>query len=159
MIETMYAAPGIGLAANQVGVPYRVFVMIGSPADYACFNPKIVGFSNEIVELDEGCLSFPNLFVKIKRPRDIRVRFTDYNGDVSTHTFTGMTARIFQHELDHLDGKLFYNLADRYHREKAIKYAKKQNKIVYDKLKIEEERKKQIDRAKINWFTAGSNNI
>lgn len=130
LIQTMYDANGIGLAANQVGYPYRVFVMRGHPADFACFNPKIVGYSNEIVELDEGCLSFPNLFVKIKRPRDIRVRFADYNNEVSTHTFTGMTARIFQHELDHLDGKLFYNKVDPYHREKALRAAKKRNKIV-----------------------------
>lgn len=130
LIATMYEANGIGLAANQVGYGYRVFVMRGHPADFACFNPKIVGFGSEIVELDEGCLSFPNLFVKVKRPRDIRVRFADYNGEVSTHTFTGMTARIFQHEMDHLDGKLFYNKVDPVHRERALKAAKKRNKVV-----------------------------
>jgi len=121
MVKTMYENNGIGLAANQVGIPYRVFAMRGAPENFVCFNPKIVQPSQMEVVLEEGCLSYPGLFVKIKRPQHVRVRFTLPNGDTVTRQFTGMSARIFQHELDHLDGIIFYNRANLYHREKALK--------------------------------------
>jgi peptide deformylase len=73
-----------------------------------------------IVSLEEGCLTYPGLIVKIKRPQHVRVRFTKPNGETITKLFTGMTARIFQHELDHLDGIIFYNKANRVHRDKAL---------------------------------------
>jgi len=120
MIEAMFLYDGIGLAANQVGVPYRVFAMRGSPENFVCFNPKIVQPSETVVSLEEGCLTFPGLAVKIKRPQHIRVRFTKPNNETITRQFTGMTARIFQHELDHLDGIVFYNRANRFHRDKAL---------------------------------------
>jgi peptide deformylase len=72
------------------------------------------------VSLEEGCLTFPGLTVKIKRPQHIRVRFTKPNNETITRQFTGMTARIFQHELDHLDGIIFYNRANRFHRDRAL---------------------------------------
>jgi peptide deformylase len=71
--------------------------------------------------MDEACLSFPGVTAKIKRSREIRVRFQAPSGAVVTQKFEGLTARIFQHELDHLDGVLFFNRAGRYHREKALK--------------------------------------
>jgi len=117
----MYDWNGIGLAANQVGVPYRVFAMRGSPENFVCFNPRIVQPSAENIILEEGCLSFPGLLVKVKRPKHIRVRFQTPNGDTRTETFIGMTARIFQHELDHLDGRLYFNRANKYHKEIAMK--------------------------------------
>lgn len=123
LIETMNANNGIGLAANQCNIPKRVFVMKGEP-NYACFNPKIINQSDEVILLEEACLSFPGVVVPIKRPKSIRVRFQTPNGEVTTKTFTGMTARTFLHELDHLNGILFYNNANRYHREKALKRAK-----------------------------------
>lgn len=121
LVKFMYDNNGIGLSANQVGVPYRVFAMRGQPENFVCFNPKIVWKSEAQVVLEEGCLSYPKLFVKVKRPQHIRVRFMTPNGQTRTDTFTGMTARIFQHELDHLDGVVFYNNANRFHREQALK--------------------------------------
>jgi peptide deformylase len=121
LVKFMYDSNGIGLAANQVGIPYRVFAMRGSPENFVCFNPKIVWKSQMKIELEEGCLTYPGLIVKVTRPQHVRVRFTTPNGDTLTKQFTGMTARIFQHELDHLDGVLFYNKANRYHRDAALK--------------------------------------
>lgn len=125
LVKTMYEYNGIGLAAPQVGLPYRVFCMRGAPENIVCFNPKIVAYSNEHIELEEGCLSFPGLLVKIKRPQHIRARFQYPNGETVTRQFTGMTARIFQHELDHLEGKLYYTRASRVTRELAFKRMKK----------------------------------
>lgn len=121
LVKFMYEKNGIGLAANQVGINCRVFAMRGSPEDFVCFNPKIVATSEAEVVLEEGCLTYPGLYVKIKRPQHIRVRFTGPNGDTFTKQFTGLTARIFQHELDHLDGVVFYNRANRYHRDRALR--------------------------------------
>ena len=121
LVKFMYENNGLGLAANQVGVPYSVFAMRGQPQNYVCFNPRIVQPSAEEIILEEGCLSFPGLVVKVKRPRHIRVRFQLPNGETVTETFIGMTARVFQHEMDHLEGKLYFNRANRYHKEVAIK--------------------------------------
>lgn len=121
LVKFMYDNDGIGLAANQIGVPYRVFAMRGNPENLVCYNPKIVQPSEAEVTLEEGCLTFKGLLVKIKRPQHIRVRFTLPNGETVTRQYTGMTARIFQHELDHLDGIIFYNRANRYHRDQALK--------------------------------------
>lgn len=121
LVKTMYDSNGIGLSANQVGLPYRVFSMRGSPENFVCFNPKLVQPSEMEVILEEGCLTYQGLLVKIKRPQHIRVRFTTPNGETLTKQFTGMTARTFQHELDHLDGIIFYNKANRYHRDQALR--------------------------------------
>lgn len=120
MLDTMVREKGIGLAANQVGLPYRLFVMRGEPS-FACFNPKIVHAGEEVTLLDEGCLSFPNLIVKVKRSAEVRLRFQTPSGSTTTKTFHGLTAKVIQHEMDHLDGVLFFNRANRYHREKALK--------------------------------------
>ena len=120
LAETMIHNNGIGLAANQIGIPYRVFAMTGEPIK-VCFNPRIVDQTSEEVVLEEGCLSFPGLWVKVKRPSIIKVRYTMANGETVTEKFIGMTSRIFQHEFDHLDGILFYNKANLYHRERAFR--------------------------------------
>lgn len=120
LAETMIHHKGVGIAAPQLGLPYRVFAMTGNPIK-VCFNPRIVDISSEMVSLEEGCLTFPGLLVKIKRPKIIKVRYTMANGETVTEKFVGMTARIFQHELDHLDGILFFNRANLYHREKAFR--------------------------------------
>jgi peptide deformylase len=112
---------GVGLSANQVGIPFRVFVMRSSPENFVCFNPKIVYYSEDTETLEEGCLSFPLVNVKIKRSKHIRVRFQVPSGETVSMSFDGLTARVFQHEIDHLDGKLFVNRANRYHRDKALK--------------------------------------
>jgi peptide deformylase len=121
IIKFMYDNNGIGLAANQVGVPFRVFAMRGQPENFVCYNPKIIQPSEMQIELEEGCLTYPGLLVKVTRPQHVRVRFTTPNGETITRQFTGITARVFQHELGHLDGETFYNKANRYHREQALK--------------------------------------
>lgn len=125
LVKTMYDNNGLGLAANQVGVPYAIFAMRGHPENFVCFNPRIIWTDDETIVLEEGCISYPNLFVKIKRPRTIRVRFQTPNGEVRTDRFEGISARIFQHELDHLNGVVFYDRANRYHRDQAMKRWKK----------------------------------
>jgi peptide deformylase len=121
LVKFLYENDGLGIAANQVGFNLRVFAMRGTPENFVCFNPRIVDKSKETISLEEGSLTYPGLMVKIKRPRHIKVRFQTPNGDVQTKTFTGMTARVFQHELDNLDGIVFYSKANRYHRDKAMK--------------------------------------
>ena len=120
-VKFMYEKKGIGLAANQIGVPYRIFAMRGSPENFVCFNPKIVHYSEEKIVLEESCLSFPGLVVKVKRSKLIRVRFQTPNSEIKTEKFVGMTSRIFQHEMDHLDGTLFFNRANLFHKEQAMR--------------------------------------
>jgi peptide deformylase len=117
----MYDNNGLGIAANQVGTPYRIFAMRGAPENFVCFNPKIVQYSEQTVVLEEGCLTYPGLLVKIKRSEFIRVRFQTPNGETLTKQFIGMSARVFQHEMDHLDGIVFYNRANKFHREQALR--------------------------------------
>lgn len=128
LVETMLHHNGIGLSANQCGLPYRVFVMLGLEI-IPCFNPRIVDMSKETIVLEEGCLSYPGIFTKVKRPRRIKVRYADPTGSVVTQTFDGMTARVFQHELDHLDGINYQQRANRYHLEQALKKKKHKNNL------------------------------
>jgi len=121
LIKFMYDNNAMSISANQVGVPYRIFAMRGYPENFVCFNPKIVQPGEALVLLEETALTFLGLLVKIKRSQHIRVRFATPNGQVRTDTFTGMTARQFQHELDFLDGIPFYSRANRYHKELAFK--------------------------------------
>lgn len=118
LITTMHAHRGIGLSANQCGLPYRVFVLWAAEP-VVCFNPKIVDVSEEEVLLEEGCLSYPNLFVKIKRPKSVRVRYQDVYGNTQTDKYTGMTARGFLHELDHLNGVVYTKHASVMHLSRA----------------------------------------
>lgn len=124
LAETMRENEGMGLSANQIGVRTRAFVMRAEEI-IGVFNPRVVDTSSETVTLEEGCLSYPNLFVKVKRPKSIKVRFTTPDGETSTKMFTGMTARVFLHELDHLDGIAHTSRANRYHLEQARKLSKK----------------------------------
>jgi len=125
MIEIMYREGGLGLAANQVGLKHCIFVMRGTPekGDFICVNPRIVNLSVEQILLEESCLSYPGLIVKVKRSRHARIRFAtpgmgdSYYNSTVTCQFTGITARVVQHEMDHLDGVLFYNRASKYHRD------------------------------------------
>jgi len=125
--ETMIYNHGIGLAAPQVGIPLSVFV-VGDPDNresvICMFNPSIVDTFSEDVYYEEGCLSFPGLYIKIKRPGAIRIRFTDMNGETTTTKYTGMTARAIQHEYDHLQGTLYQTRANMIHRERAMRQYK-----------------------------------
>jgi len=119
LAETMLAENGIGLAANQCGLPYRVFVLLADEI-IPCFNPVIVDQSTEMILLEEGCLSYPGLSVKVKRPKKIKVRFAEPNGNVVTKVFDGITSRAFQHELSHLNGIVHLNEASYIHRKQAL---------------------------------------
>jgi peptide deformylase len=90
-----------------------------------CFNPRVVDVSSEEIELDEGCLTFKNLWLKIKRPKHIKVRYTEPNGNVVTKKFTGMSARCFLHEMDHMNGVKFMEHVGKVQLEMAKKRQKK----------------------------------
>lgn len=98
---------GVGFAANQMGFLYRVFAMnIGEQTTFL-YNPEVVSSSDELLTITEGCLSFPGLFMKVKRPKAVRVRYQDREGEIHEEDLAGIAARCFQHELDHLDGICF----------------------------------------------------
>ena len=107
MAEVMFENGGLGLAAPQVGLNYRMFLMGDPESAVACFNPRIVEVSQETTYDVEGCLSFPGLFLKVQRPKEVVTQFTDSNGQTQVMTFTDIMARCFCHELEHLDGILY----------------------------------------------------
>ena len=125
MISLLYEAKGLGLAANQVGLPYKIFVMRGSKENYCCINPRIVNLSVDIEKGEESCLSWPNLIIEKERSRDCRVRFQGPNGQTYTHQFTGLTARVVQHECDHLLGIPFFQGISRLKLDMVLRKAKK----------------------------------
>jgi peptide deformylase len=107
LVETCKKYNGLGLSANQCGYNYRVFVM-GSGEEYvAFFNPKIISVSEETTRMEEGCLSYMDLFLNIERPSIIEVEYQDFTGATKTAKFAGITARCFQHELDHMNGIVY----------------------------------------------------
>jgi peptide deformylase len=111
MLETMYDAPGIGLAAPQVGVTKRVIVMDcikdGPPEPIALVNPEVIWASEDQTIYEEGCLSIPEVYNDITRPAEVTVRWLDLDGKPQERQFSGLWAICVQHEIDHLDGKLF----------------------------------------------------
>ncbi len=111
MLETMYAAPGIGLAAPQVGVTKRVIVMDcikdGPPEPLVLLNPQVVWASEDVSVYEEGCLSIPEQYAEVKRPTAVTVRWMGLDGAGQERTFEGLWATCVQHEIDHLDGRLF----------------------------------------------------
>jgi len=132
MIELMLANDGIGLAANQVGIKVRVFVMgyIGNPeAAQAFFNPMVVATVDDVEELEEGCLSFPGIYVNIKRPKKILARWQNSKGDWQESEFDGYNCKCFLHELDHLEGIVFQD------RVSALKWAMATKKTTKRKFK------------------------
>lgn len=108
LIELMLSSNGIGLAANQVGLLKRVFaIKLAGKEPIAMFNPRIISESTTIVECEEGCLSFPNLWLEVKRPKQIESEYFDKYGNQCTITLSGIDCRCFLHELDHLNGICF----------------------------------------------------
>lgn len=113
MLETMYHAPGIGLAAPQVGVTRRLLVMDcvkdpeAAPRPMVLINPVVTWRSEDLSTYDEGCLSIPDQYAEIERPAEVRVRWTALDGSQQEEQFAGIWATCVQHEIDHLDGKLF----------------------------------------------------
>ena len=134
LAETMIKNKGVGLAAPQVVINKSVFV-VGDPTNkesiMAFFNPILVDLFGEVVYYEEGCLSYPGLYVKVKRPQQVRMRFTDMHGETSTNKYTGFTARVIQHEFDHLMGITFHKIASA--RGKHQKILKKQRRLIINK--------------------------
>jgi peptide deformylase len=134
MLETMYDAPGIGLAAVQIGVPKRVIVMDlargeEDPKQPRYFvNPEIVWASEETLPYEEGCLSVPEIFDEVERPARVRLRYLDYDGKPVEEEAEGLFAVCIQHEMDHLEGVLFIDHLSRLKREQAVKKVRKQVK-------------------------------
>ena len=126
---------GLGLSANQIGLPFRMFVMGGHPqiedgkVRYV-FNPLINDVSPESIVMKEGCLSFPFLFLGIKRPKWVNVRYTDENGEEIEETLHGMSGRIFQHENEHMNGYVFTDLVSKLKLERAEKSKQKMIKEI-----------------------------
>lgn len=131
MIELMKASRGIGLAANQVGIIGRVFVMqpqlTENKQPFALFNPKLLEINGEEVLGEEGCLSFPNLFISVKRPQEITVEYVDKNQNTCIIKLTGIDARCFLHELDHLNGTCFTDKISKLKLDLALKKQRKLN--------------------------------
>ena len=124
LIDHMKYYQGIGLSANQIGIMERVFVMYSDVKKrevIACFNPKILDESPKKVLMDEGCLSFPGLWLKVNRPEAIEVEYEDVHGEKTTAMMYGLEARIFLHEYDHMEGTDFTRLASPLKLQRAIK--------------------------------------
>lgn len=134
MLETMYAAPGIGLAAIQIGEPLNVIVMDlagegEEPAPQYFVNPEILETAETLTPYDEGCLSVPEVFNTIDRPERVKITYLDYNGERVTEVAEGLYAVCIQHEMDHLKGILFIDYLSRLKRERAVKKVMKLTKM------------------------------
>ena len=133
MFETMKKYGGIGLSANQVGKPYRMFVMgdhdnISKGKKWVCINPKITNVTKDLIRYKEGCLTFPFLFLDIERPQDITVEYLDENLEKKEEHMTGIVARCFQHEFDHMQGIVFTEHVSKLKLEMSLKKRDKQIK-------------------------------
>jgi peptide deformylase len=134
MLETMYDAPGIGLAAIQIGVPKRVIVMDLSrgedqPDPRFFVNPEILWRSEETAPYEEGCLSVPDIYDEVERPAKVRLRYLNYRGEQIEEDAEGMYAVCIQHEIDHLDGVLFIDYLSRLKRTRAVAKVKKAQEV------------------------------
>ena len=135
MLETMYAAPGIGLAAIQVGIPKRVIVLDikqkeGQKNPIYLINPEIIEKSKNNLTYEEGCLSVPGQFAEIDRPDKCHVKYLDYYGEKKEIKAEGMLATCIQHEMDHLEGILFIDYLSRLKKTMIIKKLSKQKKAI-----------------------------
>ena len=137
MIDTMYSHSGVGLAAPQVGVLKRVVVMDcsdeGEKSPVTLINPEIVWSSEEVSKFEEGCLSIPHIREEIKRPSSVQVKFTDISGISKESYFKGLWATCIQHEIDHLNGKLFIDYLGPIKRSFITKKMKKYKKEIIKK--------------------------
>jgi peptide deformylase len=130
MLQTMYDAPGIGLAAVQIGVPKRVIVMDlarqdEEPQPRYFVNPEILWSSDETQLCEEGCLSIPDVYDEVERPTKVRLRYLNYQGEQVEEDAEGMYAVCIQHEMDHLQGILFIDYLSRLKRDRAVQKVKK----------------------------------
>lgn len=152
MLETMYEAPGIGLAAIQVGAPKRIVVVdIGKTEEERnplfLINPEIVWASDELSSYNEGCLSVPDYFDDVKRPAMVRVRHLDREGQTQEFDAVGLLATVVQHELEHLEGGLFIDNLSRLKRERVVKKFTKAAR--FDELAAQRRAERQSEEAEV----------
>jgi len=134
MLETMYDAPGIGLAASQIGVLQRIFVLDVAKEDapkepMVFINPRIVWSSEDMSVYQEGCLSIPDYYEDVERPASVTIQFQNREGADQELTADGLLATCIQHELDHLNGKLFIDYISKLKRDRVVKKFTKQAKL------------------------------
>ncbi len=131
LIDSMWLNSGLGISANQLGHNYRVFAMRGATKSESivCFNPEIKDFSPELNTMEEGCLSLPDIFARVIRPAHVAMSYLNQDGEEEGQLASGMTARVFQHELDHLDGILFVDRLGDFTRQRAFEKARKIKKF------------------------------
>ena len=128
MVQAMVVNKGRGLAANQIGLLKRVFaIQLDGQVPYCMFNPEIVSYVDNTAENEEGCLSFPNLWIKVKRHSSLKAKYFDRNGKECIIELSGMDAVCFQHELDHLNGITFDTRVSQLKLALAIKKQRKYN--------------------------------
>src|SRR3569832_1688876 len=130
MFQTMYDAPGIGLAAIQIAQPLRLITMDlakrdengeTNPVPRVFINPEIIASSEELSVYEEGCLSIPEYYEEVERPAKVRVRFTDLDGKMHEEDAAGLFATCIQHEIDHLNGVLFVDHLSKLKRDRVLK--------------------------------------
>ena len=121
LVEAMYKHEGLGLSACQIGVDLKVFSMISDDNPIVCFNPRITEYSEETTYMREGCLTFPGLWFPIQRAHGVNVTFANEEGENMSGTFVQLTAKVFQHEYDHMLGKLYVEYASDYMMRNARK--------------------------------------
>ena len=131
MNEVMIKAPGVGLAANQIGVLKQIITIFFVDQEtkkeirYNLYNPEIISFSKKTIVMEEGCLSLPNQFANIERPEKIKIKYLDDSNKLIKKNVVGVEARILQHEIDHLSGKLFVDYLSSLKRNIIIKKVQK----------------------------------
>jgi len=135
MFETMVKYGGIGLSANQVGKPYRMFVMGDNPniekgKKWVCINPEVTNVSKDTIRYKEGCLTFPFLFLDIERPQKVKVKYLNEQLETVEEEFDGIVSRCYQHELDHMNGLVFTELVSKLKLNMALKKRDKEIKRV-----------------------------
>jgi len=146
LAETLDKLQGIGLSANQVGLPWRVCAVNMGEEIWTMFNPEIIERSHTVTDYQEGCLSYPGLYLKLQRPDYIKVRFQAVNGQYIEQEFNGLTAVCVQHEIDHLDGIMYTDKVSAMKLEQAkrkVKQNLKKMKIYLRERKEEQELAKQ----------------
>ena len=134
MLDTMYDAPGIGLAAPQIGVMKRIVVMDlapegETPEPLVMINPEITHFGEQMQVTEEGCLSIPELYYDVERPAEVTVRYTDLDGKTIELDASDRLAICIQHELDHLDGVLYIDYLSRLKRDRVLKKFQKADRL------------------------------
>jgi peptide deformylase len=130
LLELCKQLNGVGLSANQVGIDNRVFCIKMAGYEETFFDPQIVSYSDETTLFKEGCISQAGVFITLKRPESIVIEYTDVKGERKSNMFAGITARIIQHEYDHMEGKNFLDHSSPVKKALALKQAKKKTVVL-----------------------------